>query len=620
MIKFKKILILLAFVLCVSFVSAEHTANVELVNYTSFVETQNTNFSLNVITTGVSDYLKQINISIPTDNLDIIDYNFSDILSCSNYSDLSSNFIINCTNIVGDYNSFSLNLTANILTSSESIPINVYTLDYKLFMLTNVVYLDIYDDTTPPIIEEISPENNTFTNLDSMYFSIDADDSETGIDSGDLSYGECDSSYTSKPLICNENNCSTTLDLNYDHGYDLCYYFTIYNKGGSSSQSSLFLLNIDKEGPIIDDSFLNLINGTNDGDGILEINSSMSSDEAGIKNCSLIVDGTIEDYTNSIGENLTYTMDSSNDPYNFYVECFDNVGNSERTDNYTIYYDKIPPIISNIIATPGTTSATITFDTNEITNVSINYSTDQNELSGQVKRESFLDTHSLTINGLNDSETYYYQISVYDERDNIFTNSILQFTTDAIVINTNPSGGGGGGSSKPSCKEEDWNCTEWSSCSEDGTRTRTCEKLKSCNSITGYDPEIQRTCTYYGTTGISSDTSGDADSVDSSDEGTEFECSDNIDNDNDGKIDEDDPQCIVDGKYTPLRDDEGEGLFGPAVVAIGNGIKTGSKYAAYILIGAVLLSSVYYGYKRKRHPRVKKELIDKVIKEGSFKK
>jgi len=51
-------------------------------------------------------------------------------------------------------------------------------------------------------------------------------------------------------------------------------------------------------------------------------------------------------------------------------------------------------------------------------------------------------------------------------------------------------GGGGGGGAAPACKE-DWSCSEWSSCSEDGTQARECEDLKKCGTEKSKPPESQ---------------------------------------------------------------------------------------------------------------------------------
>ncbi|MBD3353194.1 MAG: hypothetical protein GF364_17070 [Candidatus Lokiarchaeota archaeon] len=615
MIKFKKGIILLALVFCVSLVYGAHTANVELVNYTSFVETQDANFSLKVKLEDGPHLFADINITIPLTYVDVMEYDNFGLWECSDYLK-GQNFIINCTNEIRKLSDeFLLNLTAKLVLSDKQIPIKVSTTDLEPFTDINEVFIDLINDPSPPLLSNIQPPNNTFTNDDSILFSIDASDPETGIETGNLSYALYGSNYTNKTLDCNKNNCSTSLDLNYNHGDKLCYYFTIYNKGGSNSTTNISLLNIDKEGPLINSSFLDSINGTNNKDGILEANISVS-DEAGIKNCSLIVEGNIEDYTKDLAnENLSYDMTSSNDPYNFYIECFDNTKNSEITDNYTIYYDKTAPIISNNQASVYSDSATITFDTNELSNSTINYGLNKTLLDSNINSSYFSLEHSLVIPKLDSSTKYFYQIFVRDRWNNSNNLIISNFITKSNS-NSPSGGGGGGGSSDPPCDKEDWNCTEWTSCSEDGKRTRNCEKLRGCSSITGFDPETERTCTYYGSQGESSNSR-----ISENKGGDIFECNDNKDNDGDGLIDKEDPGCIVNGKYVPLRDDEfdekGFGVTGAAVI---DTIKTGSKYATYGIgiIALILLS--YYVYKRKRHPKVKKELVDKVLEEGSFKK
>ena len=489
----KRGLLLLVFLFLINVVGAAHTVDVQLINYTSFYETQNTNFSLNIITTGISDYLEQINISIPTTNLNIINYSFPDILKCSNYSDVFSNFIINCTNIRGDYNSFSLNLTANIINLDQNIFINVYTLDYKLFMLTNTVYLNIINDNSPPLLSNPIPANNTFTNNLTRYFSIDVQDPETGIEGGNLSYAKCGSLvYTDQPMSCSQTNCNYNLNNPFNDGDDICYYFIIYNKGGSSNQSDIYLLNIDRSGPGFELSDLSALNNTNDDDGILEFNFTIS-DDAGISNCFLYINNSLVNTT--LNANITYNMTSSNNQHSFYIKCNDSLNNLNQTPTYTIYHDKTSPIITNNQISVTYNSVTITWDTNEIANSLVNWD-DNVALIKSVSNENNVTSHSLTINGLNETSTYYYQIFSTDIWENPANLSIMNFTTPQAPCTScgGGGGGGGGGSGIPACiNDNNWNCTEWSGCASNGIKTRLCTPI---DCIPGYKPYFNQSCIY----------------------------------------------------------------------------------------------------------------------------
>ncbi len=55
--------------------------------------------------------------------------------------------------------------------------------------------------------------------------------------------------------------------------------------------------------------------------------------------------------------------------------------------------------------------------------------------------------------------------------------------------------GGGSGGSVPTCTDNIWTCTDWSSCSTSGTQTRTCALTFSCASATNQKPTEIQSCT-----------------------------------------------------------------------------------------------------------------------------
>lgn len=132
--------------------------------------------------------------------------------------------------------------------------------------------------------------------------------------------------------------------------------------------------------------------------------------------------------------------------YNFSVEddyeweCVAYNNNSDEGDgiNYSITYDISPPNITNLDADSSTTSATITWTTNESANSSISVS------GGSWSNSSNLATsHSISVSGLSASTPYTYTIWSCDEATNCGNDS-GSFTTNAVRTS---SGGGGGGPS-----------------------------------------------------------------------------------------------------------------------------------------------------------------------------
>lgn len=220
--------------------------------------------------------------------------------------------------------------------------------------------INIINDATPPVLvlSTLLPTNNSFTNNATQYFSIDTNDPETGIETGNLSYAKCGKDYVNQSFTCNQTNCNHDLDLGgFNDGEDLCYFFTIFNKGGSSSSTDLFLLNIDRSGPVFDLTDLKNINNTNDLDGILEFNYS-TYDEIGVENCSLILNNNIINTVTS--GNMTYDASATNDSYTYSILCYDKLGNFNETPKYKIYHDTTVPTINSLECNPADNNNTLT--------------------------------------------------------------------------------------------------------------------------------------------------------------------------------------------------------------------------------------------------------------------
>lgn len=76
-----------------------------------------------------------------------------------------------------------------------------------------------------------------------------------------------------------------------------------------------------------------------------------------------------------------------------------------------------------------------------------------------------------------------------------FSTYIVYSQADASSSSSSSSsgGGGGGGGALPTCTS-DWECSEWSACQPDGTRTRTCVDNNECDGAT--QPATEEACTY----------------------------------------------------------------------------------------------------------------------------
>lgn len=113
-------------------------------------------------------------------------------------------------------------------------------------------------------------------------------------------------------------------------------------------------------------------------------------------------------------------------------------GGDCKYDNMTFYVmtseipsapDTTPPVISGIGVSASTTSATITWTTDESANESIKWGT-TTALSGGSNGSATLGTsHSRTASGLSSATLYYYNVTSCDAAGNCRTNGTFNFTT-----------------------------------------------------------------------------------------------------------------------------------------------------------------------------------------------
>ena len=103
--------------------------------------------------------------------------------------------------------------------------------------------------------------------------------------------------------------------------------------------------------------------------------------------------------------------------------------------------DVTPPVITNATATPGITSAVVTWTTNEAATSEVNYADESlaTATTSQTSSNSTLVTsHSRTLTGLTASTTYYFIIKSADSSGNLATTTEATFTTMPPVDTTSP--------------------------------------------------------------------------------------------------------------------------------------------------------------------------------------
>lgn len=91
--------------------------------------------------------------------------------------------------------------------------------------------------------------------------------------------------------------------------------------------------------------------------------------------------------------------------------------------------DQTPPQISGISAQPGSTTAVITWTTNEVATTEVLYGTDQNNLNQTFNDPNLTLSHQAGLSGLTKLTTYYFRVRSRDAAGNVTTAAVQSFTT-----------------------------------------------------------------------------------------------------------------------------------------------------------------------------------------------
>jgi len=146
------------------------------------------------------------------------------------------------------------------------------------------------------------------------------------------------------------------------------------------------------------------------------------------------------DSTEVINHSLTLTALTPGTTYHYQITSTDGSLNSASSADLTfntLQADTTPPVISNIQVNQTDTTATISWDTDELSDSTVNYGIDLSY--GQMKTDAGLVTsHSLTLEGLTADTDYHYQISSADGETNNSDSVDLTFTTNSEADTTPP--------------------------------------------------------------------------------------------------------------------------------------------------------------------------------------
>ena len=138
---------------------------------------------------------------------------------------------------------------------------------------------------------------------------------------------------------------------------------------------------------------------------------------------------------------LTLTGLTPDTLHHYQVTSVDGSGNSASSVDLTFTTDDTsdttPPVISNVQVSVTDTSATVTWDTDEAADSTVDYGLTSSY--GSIASDgSLVTSHSLTLTGLSADTQYHYQVTSEDGSGNSASSGDLTFTTSAAPDTTPP--------------------------------------------------------------------------------------------------------------------------------------------------------------------------------------
>ena len=139
---------------------------------------------------------------------------------------------------------------------------------------------------------------------------------------------------------------------------------------------------------------------------------------------------------------LNLTGLTASTTYYLIIESRDAEGNKAVSTERTLTTlaapgtDTVAPVISNISVTASTTSAVVTWTTDETATSKVKYADESLSTATsilQVENSSLVTSHSLNVTGLTASTTYYFMIESKDASNNTVTTTQSSFLTAAIT-------------------------------------------------------------------------------------------------------------------------------------------------------------------------------------------
>ncbi|MFA5764459.1 MAG: ice-binding family protein [archaeon] len=238
---------------------------------------------------------------------------------------------------------------------------------------------------------------------------------------------------------------------------------------------------------------LNTPNNTWTNDNQTSFNFTFIDTASSTANCTLFIENLVYNSSLIVNNNtptlIIPTPSLAEGAYEWYVACTDLSNNTGTSTSRIIHINDntTAPVVSNISSSSITSSgAIIAWTTNQVANSTVNYGTTL-DLGSIAESSSFTTDHSISL-PLSASTFYYYNVTSCDPTGNCNTSSTNNLTTSAI----SPTSGGGSSSGGGYCLTE-WECTEWSACTNN-IQTRDCSYMENWCEPKEDKPITSQTC------------------------------------------------------------------------------------------------------------------------------
>jgi len=363
-----------------------------------------------------------INMVYPINNTNHID-NLVDI----NYT-ISDNYLGYCwyTNNSGK-NNYTITCGQNITNVNWNQGVNnisIYVNDSA--GNRNVSYVTFWVDSIKPDIQIIYPLNNSNHSVNTIDINYTASDTNLQV---------CWYSNNTYRINMTLDNCANLTTIIWADGL---YNITIWvNDSFGNINHSTVSLRIDTTPPyFINFADKKVQNGS-------ELNYDINANDYGIGIESFSINWTNLFSINKSTGVLSNISELEVGIYYINVSVNDTLGNIDSSvlQVNVSNCDVTPPTLSNVFSSVTSSTATITWTTDEESNSSVYYGLITSTESSLGDAE-LTQAHSISLSGLSASTTYYYNVSSCDYWGNCNVSEQYSFTTSASSSNKKSSGGG----------------------------------------------------------------------------------------------------------------------------------------------------------------------------------